>query len=247
MARVRKTRRRRRGNRRPWRSRLLRWSLGAVLAVCAASVLLVLPWRWLDPPTSSFMLQYRHAAWRAGYDEAPIRHRWRDWAAFSPALPLAVIAAEDQRFAEHHGIDIRAIHAAWRSNRRGGTVRGGSTITQQTVKNLFLWRNKTYLRKGIEAWLTLWAEALWPKRRILEIYLNTAQFGPNVFGAESAARHYHGKAARDLSLHEAALLAAVLPAPSVNDAGAPSPALRERQAWVERQARQLGLDYLDRL
>ena len=146
-------------------------------------------------------------------DDGTIYKVWVPLEDISPALVRAAIGAEDGKFCDHDGFDWEAIQHAARQNARGERVRGGSTISQQTAKNVFLTPNRNWLRKGLEAYLTVMIEALWPKRRIIEVYLNVVQFGPNVFGAEAAAEYYFHKPASRLSAHEAARLAAVLPDP----------------------------------
>ena len=146
----------------------------------------------------------------------------------SPNLVRAVIAAEDARFCTHHGFDLEAIEAAIRANADGGRLRGGSTISQQTAKNLFLWPDRSWVRKGAEAYFTVLIETLWPKKRILETYLNSAEWGDGVFGAEAAARVNFGKSGRRLTRLEAARLAAVLPSPNRWSADAPGPYVRAR-------------------
>lgn len=165
----------------------------------------------------------------------------------SPSLGFAVIAAEDNLFCAHNGFDFDSLQAAWQEWQAGQGTRGASTISMQTAKNLYLLPVRSLLRKGIEAYLTVWLELLWPKRRILEVYLNIAQFGDRLFGAEAAARRYFGVAAADLSHGQAALLAAALPAPERYRVAPPTPFMRERQAWIESQMRQLGPGYLQAL
>jgi len=223
------------GLRRGWR-RLLRRLGGYGLAVAGglvlASVALVLPWRFVPPPTTAFMLR----DWVAR--GAMPRQRWLPLEQISPQLAIAVVAAEDQRFPEHAGFDFEAIGRALDERRR--EPRGASTISQQLAKNLFLWPGRSFVRKGLEAWFTVWIEALWPKRRILEVYLNTAEFGRGVFGAAAASELYFGKSARALDLHEAALLAAVLPSPKKSSVVAPSPYLSARAEEIEAAVRHLG-------
>ncbi len=156
-----------------------------LLAVCVAvSVLAVVSLRWIDPPFSAFMAQAQAAAW-LNHDPAYVFHReWADLGHISPNLPLAVVASEDQKFPEHWGFDVEAIEKAYALNQHSHKVRGASTISQQVAKNLFLWSGRSYVRKGLEAYFTVLIEALWPKRRILEIYLNIAEFGHGVYGAE---------------------------------------------------------------
>ena len=161
---------------------------------------------------------------------------------------MAVIAAEDQRFPDHFGFDLAAIHRALAHNARGRTVRGASTISQQTAKNLFLWSGRSYLRKGLEAGLTVLLETLWPKHRILEVYLNLAEFGDGVFGARAAAERIFHTSPDRLSRQQAALLASVLPDPGRLDAGRPSAHVRQKARWVRAQMDRLGgARLLDRL
>jgi monofunctional biosynthetic peptidoglycan transglycosylase len=226
------------------RRRILRWVLllvgGTVGAALAASFLLVAPWRFVPPPTSAFMLRDRVIR-----GEAP-HHHWVPLSQISPQLAIAVVAAEDQRFPEHNGFDFEAIQRALEQG--GRRTRGASTISQQVAKNLFLWPGRSLVRKGLEAWLTICIETLWPKRRILEVYLNVAEFGRGVFGAGAASERYFGKPARALTLEEAALLAAALPTPKRSSVAQPSPYLRERAAEIELAARRLGgSSYLARL
>jgi monofunctional biosynthetic peptidoglycan transglycosylase len=172
-----------------------------------------------------------------------------------PPSPVAMVftgwnekvAAEDQRFREHHGLDLTGIRQAIRDNQYRNRPRGASTITQQTAKNLFLWRKPSWLRKGIELYFTGLLELLWPKQRILEVYLNVAQFGGSVFGVEAAAQTYFKRPASQLTREQAALLAAVLPSPSLLHVDAPSDYLRQRQRWVLNQMRRLGPGYLQGL
>lgn len=216
-----------------------RWlfrSVMLVVALIAMSVLPVAALRWIDPPTSAFML-----AWTPGPDGPPrLDQRWVPISAISPQLQIAVVASEDQKFPQHDGFDIEAIEEAWAERVAGTRARGASTITQQVAKNLFLWNEPSWLRKGLEAWLTGWIEVLWSKRRILEVYLNVAEFGDGVYGAEAASQRFFGKPAAGLDPSQAALLAAVLPNPKQYRADAPGPYLRERVAWIRTQMRQLG-------
>jgi monofunctional biosynthetic peptidoglycan transglycosylase len=177
---------------------------------------------------------------RAWAEHQPQRYRWVPLEAISPHLALAVVAAEDQRFPEHAGFDLDAIRDAVSDYANGGRLRGASTLTQQVARNLFLWQGRSLVRKGLEAWFTALLEVLWPKRRILETYLNIAEMGPRTFGAEAAAGRYFARPARDLDAEQAALLAAVLPNPVRLRVEAPTVYVRERQAWILRQMRQLG-------
>lgn len=168
------------------------------------------------------------------------RYRWVPHQRISRYLPIAVVAAEDQKFPNHWGFDFDAIGKALEENKSRARMRGASTITQQVVKNLFLWSGQSYIRKGLEAYLTSIIELLWPKRRILEVYLNIAEFGPGVFGAEAASRAYFDKPASQLSQSEAALLAAVLPNPRKLKVESPTFYVRERAWHINEQMEQLG-------
>jgi monofunctional biosynthetic peptidoglycan transglycosylase len=209
---------------------------GAALALSAGPVLCA---RAVDPPTTAYILGCRLGAALKGR-LLEVDRRWVDLPQVSPWAALAVVAAEDQKFPRHHGFDLEAIGDALDERRDGGPVRGASTISQQVAKNLFLWSGRSWLRKGVEAWLTVWIELLWPKRRILEVYLNVAELGPGVFGVEAASRRYFGKPAAELAPDEAALLAAVLPSPRRWQAQAPSDFVRARAARIRAQMDRLG-------
>ena len=217
------------------------------LVALALPILVLLALRWLDPPTSAFILARQWEQLHGGR-AAAVHHRWVDFDRISPHLAVAVIAAEDQRFPDHFGFDLAAIHRALAHNARGRTVRGASTISQQTAKNLFLWSGRSYLRKGLEAGLTLGLEMLWRKRRIIEVCLNLAEFGDGVFGARAAAERIFHTSPDRLSRQQAALLASVLPDPGRLDAGRPSAHVRQKARWVRAQMDRLGgARLLDRL
>ena len=224
----------------PRRGRWRRWLIGLPLVLVAITVLQVAALRFIDPPFSTFMAIRQFEAWGGGDFGFRIAHDWRDLDAISPHLPVALVAAEDQNFARHVGFDLDAIEKAREANERGRKVRGGSTISQQTAKNLFLWSGRSWVRKGIEAWYTVLIEALWSKRRILEVYANVAEFGDGVYGAQAAARTYFGKDASRLSASEAARLAAVLPSPKRYSVSRPGPYVQRRSRAIERQMRQIG-------
>lgn len=228
-----RSRQRRQSPSRWWRRLLL-----LVLLLPVLTILQVVVLRWLDPPSSMVMLIQRFES--RNVEGFELDYRWRDWAALSTQLPIALVAAEDQQFPAHHGFDLDAISRALDHNDNGGRVRGASTISQQVAKNLFLWQGRSWLRKGMEAWYTLWLEALWPKRRLLEVYANIAEFGEGVYGVEAAAQRYFKVSASALSSAQSARLAAVLPSPRRWHADRPGPYVLARQAWVERQVRQLG-------
>jgi monofunctional glycosyltransferase len=223
-----------------WLGRLLRRLLWLALLVVALSVLAVLPLRWIDPPASAFMIESRIAAFVSRDKSYVFRHTWRDLEQISPNLPLAVVASEDQKFPEHWGFDVEAIEKAYSLNQHSHRVRGASTISQQVAKNLYLWSGRSYFRKGLEAYFTVLIERTWPKRRILEVYLNIAEFGEGTYGAEAAAERFFKKPASRLTRSDAAVLAAVLPNPEHYSAAAPSRYILERRDWILNQMQALG-------
>lgn len=221
------------------------WRVGLILV--AGSVFVVLVMRWLPPPSTSFVFQDQVRSWLNGKPKA-VHYRWVNFESISPHVALAVIASEDQRFAQHAGFDFDAIQSAVSEKLHGGRLRGASTISQQVAKNLFLWRTQSFVRKGVEAYFTLLIELLWNKRRILEVYLNTSEFGPGIYGVGAASRHYFHKKPAQIGPRQAALLAAVLPNPKRLHVQQPSGYLRFRQNHILRQMRQLGgQKYMDML
>lgn len=197
-------------------------------------LVLLLTLRFLPPPTSSFMLQSPY----------PVSQQWVGIDQLPAHVALAMVASEDQRFPEHFGVDMVELRNALERFDDGGGLRGASTISQQTAKNLLLWPGRSLVRKGLEATLALSLEVIWGKKRILEVYLNIAEFGKGIYGVEAASQHYFGKSASRLSVNEAARLAVLLPSPRNRDPRQLTPYLRERVAWVEQQMRQLGAGYL---
>ena len=229
--------------------RIARAALSVVLLFVVLSVGAVAVFRWINPPYSAFMAEAQIAAW-ASHDRSYVfRHSWVDLNRISPNLPLAVVASEDQKFPEHWGFDVESIEKAYALNQHSHRVRGASTISQQVAKNLFLWSGRSYFRKGLEAYFTLLIEGLWPKRRILELYLNIAEFGYGTYGAEAAAQRFFHKSAARLSRSDAAVLAAVLPNPVRLSAAAPSRYVQQRRDWILGQMQALGgpemLDEID--
>lgn len=212
-------------------SRRRRWGFGrvllaAVLIVTALLLLPVLALRWLPAPTSAFML---------ASPVRPVRQQWVPPERIADSARRAVVASEDQKFFEHQGFDVEAIEKAYAHNQKAKHKRGASTISQQTAKNLFLWSGGGYFRKGLEAAYTVLIEALWPKQRILTVYLNIAEFGPGIYGVEAAAQTYFEKSAAQLTASEAARLAAVLPSPRRWSVAKPGPYVQKRTAWILRQ------------
>jgi monofunctional glycosyltransferase len=196
--------------------------------------------RWMPPPTSAFML-YRHYEDLVNNGSFKVVHyRWVNAKNISPFAASAVMASEDQHFPEHSGFDLDSIQSSIDVYVDGGKLRGASTISQQVAKNLFLTPSKSFIRKGIEAWFTLLIEVLWSKDRILEVYLNIAEFGEHLFGIEAASQRYFGVSAKNITRSQAALLAATLPNPILLKAAKPSTYLLKRQRWILRQMANLG-------
>lgn len=187
--------------------RLLRnIALALFIVLVAGPVVAVILFRFVPPPVTPLMVI--RAVEGKGLD-----HRWRPIDEVAPALPRALIAAEDARFCEHHGFDFNALQKAYANNEAGKKIRGGSTISQQTAKNVFLWPGRSYVRKGLEAWFTVLIEIGWGKKRIMEVYLNSIEFGPGIYGAEAASRRYFGVGADKLTQAQSSRLAAILPSP----------------------------------
>lgn len=232
----------------PSRVRIFRAAriVGLCLAVLIVlSVVPVILLRWINPPTSAFMMERRTLGVFNPSKRVTVEYKWEDLDNISRNAQLAVIAAEDQKFLEHEGFDFESIEKAMDERNERGRVRGASTISQQVAKNLFLWSGRTWMRKGIEACFTVLIEAFWPKRRILEIYLNIAEFGDGVYGVGVAGPKFFGKPAARLTRHEAALLAAVLPNPRRMHANHPTKYVERRAWWIERQMMRLGTHHLD--
>ncbi len=209
-------------------------ALGVVLAVHFYALVL----RVAPAPGTVLMVQ------RLAEGEA-VRRNWRGLEDISPHLVQAVIAAEDSRFCQHQGIDLQAIRTALNEHSRGGRLRGASTLTQQTAKNVFLWNGGGFVRKGAEAWMAVFIDFAWGKRRVMEMYLNVAEWGDGLFGAEAAAQARFGKRASELSRGEAALLAAVLPNPHDWRVDPPGPYVRQRAATLEARMRVVAGEGLD--
>ncbi len=221
----------------------VRWLALTFAGLIALLFVLILLLRFVNPPTSAFMLAYQ-----VGSAPQSIRHEWVPMTEISPWMPLAVVASEDQRFPHHLGVDFEAIRKAVSEYKAGEGLRGASTITQQTAKNLFLWNGRSFVRKAIEAGLAVAIDGLWPKQRVLEVYLNIAEFGPGIYGVEAASQAYFGIPARFLSENQAARLAAVLPNPNVLSVTSPTTYVQERVDWIRGQMDQLsGLRYLEGL
>ncbi len=217
-----------------------RWGGRLLLTVVGAWLAGLVVFAFLPVPFSAVMVERQIGAWLKGNFSYIAHQDWVSMDDIAPAMALAVIAAEDQKFPQHWGFDVAAIESALDHNERGGSVRGASTISQQTAKNLFLWDGRSWVRKGLEAVLTAGMEVAWTKRRILTVYLNIAEFGPGIFGVEEAAQRYFNRPAKRLTRSQAALLAAVLPNPIRYQAKNPSGYVLRRQQWILRQMDQLG-------
>lgn len=215
------------------------WRLAVLLVLTPVVIALLIAGAFflfchLAPPATPLMLL------RAWQDGAAMDYEWRPLEEISPELQLAVLAAEDQRFFRHGGFDTKELRHALADHLEGEPLRGASTITQQTVKNVFLWPSRSWVRKGLEFLLTPLAERVWGKRRTLELYLNIAEWGVGVYGAEAAAQHHFGEPAGALTREEAAALASVLPNPREWDPANPSASVRAKQRWIREQMANLG-------
>jgi len=222
------------------RRRLFRFFCKLLLLFLLISSLPVLLFRFVNPPISALMIERK-----IEHETLQLHYHWRTWSELPDSLKMAVIAAEDQRFAEHGGFDFAQIQYAIKHNQSGGSLRGASTLSQQVAKNLFLWSSRSWLRKGLEAWFCMLIELIWPKQRILE---DIAEWGNGIFGAEAAAQRHFGIGAAYLNERQASLLAAVLPNPHRFSAAHPNTYIQRRATWIRKQSRQLGgSDYLRRL
>ncbi len=208
------------------------------------SVLSVFLFRWLPVPFTPLMIK-RCVEQKLNGQEMKLAKDWVALENISPNLQLAVVCSEDQHFLLHYGFDFEALKKAMISNKKGKRLRGGSTISQQTAKNVFLWDGRNYVRKAFEAYFTLLIELFWDKERIMEMYLNVIEFGNGIYGAEAASQHYFHKSCTKLSREEAALLASLLPNPRMYGKNINGPYLQRHKLWVLQQMRYWGgkLDY----
>lgn len=211
-----------------------------LLSLFLLSIAWVLLYKWVSPPATLHMIKRRAEAGTVAKADPAINYRFVNLDEMSEQLPLAVIASEDQLFLQHHGFDFDAIADAFKRNQKSDKIRGGSTISQQVAKNVFLWHGRSYFRKAVEAYFTFLIEMIWGKQRILEVYLNIAEMGDGVFGVEAASQKYFKKAAADVGRQQAALLAAVLPNPIKFSAKNPSGYTLRRRARIARAMGRLG-------
>lgn len=235
-------------SRRPLLRRLLRWLAILVLAWVSLTWLAVLVMRFVPPLTSAVMIERQLGAWVHGEKDFHLHHHWVPWSQVSPYVPLAMMAGEDQKFPFHHGFDFDSIHEAIDAADEGKRLRGASTISQQTAKNLFLWNGRSFVRKGLEAYFTVLLEITWPKQRILEVYMNIAELGNGIYGVGAASDIYYHEPPARISPAQAARLASVLPSPRRFHVDHPSAYVQRRTDWIGQQMRQLGgTDYLKQL
>lgn len=219
--------------------KLFKWIFKAAIVFVALSVFSVIVFRWVPVPFTLLMLIRNVEQWSKG-EKAPFEHDWVSINKISPNLGKAVIVSEDQKFMEHFGFDFEAMEKAFERNKTRKRIKGGSTISQQTAKNVFLWPRRSYLRKGFEVYFTFLIEVFWSKERILEVYLNSIEMGKGIYGAEAAAQHWFRKPAAKLSRYEAASIAAILPNPRKYKANTSSGYIGRRKNWILRQMNYYG-------
>jgi len=220
--------------------KLFKFIFKVLLGLFLFSIFIVVVYKWVPVPFTPLMaIRYFENP------EEPLEHDWVPMENISRHLQLAVIASEDQNFNNHSGFDFKAIQKAMEDNRTGRKIRGASTISQQTAKNVFLWPGRTWLRKGMEAYFTFLIEIIWTKERILEVYLNSIEMGKGIYGAQSASQYWFKKDAEDLNLYEAAAIAAVLPNPREYRANPASSFIQGRKNWIVRQMQNYGKFILD--
>ena len=212
--------------------KIIFWSIGLFVAL---SVLSVVAYKYLPVPVTPLMvIRAVEGNDSLGWNW---KHDWVDLEEMSPYMPVAVVASEDQKFLDHNGFDVDAILAAYEEAKRGKRVRGGSTISQQTAKNVFLWPQSSWLRKGFEAYFTFWIELIWSKERILEVYLNSIEMGPGIYGVEAVAQAHFGCSAQKLTRQNCALIAATLPNPKKFSSKSPSLYMYKRQRQILKEMR----------
>lgn len=225
-------------------TKLIKILLKTIAALIILSVLTTILFRWVAIPLTPLMI-IRCVEQKSDGKDMVLKHDWVAMENISPKLQLAVVCSEDQNYLKHYGFDWGAIQKAMKANDEGKKLRGGSTISQQTAKNVFLWPGRSYIRKGLEAYFTLLIEIFWSKERIMEVYLNSIEMGNGVYGAEAAAQYWFKKTAKNLSKDDCAAIAAILPNPIKYKANPPSPYIAKRKAWIKQQMSFWGnqLDY----
>ena len=216
--------------------RFFRFILKSLIWFILLSIAWVLAYKYLPVPYTPLMGIQKIKSKNA-YD---LKHEWRNIGEISEELQLAVICSEDQNFMRHHGFDVEAIKKAYKNNNDGKRIKGASTISQQTAKNVFLWPQRSWLRKGFESWFTLLIETFWSKERILEVYLNSIEMGEGVFGAEAASKYWFNTSAKNLTRNQSAAIAAILPNPIRFKANPESNYISKRKKWILQQMRNYG-------
>lgn len=222
--------------------KILNFIKKALLWFFGLSILSVLILKWVPVPITPLMV-VRIVESKFDDSETIFSHDWEPLENISPNLQKAVIASEDANFLNHNGFDFNAIQKAFKNNEKGKRIKGGSTISQQTAKNVFLWQGRSYLRKGLEAYFTVLIEFVWGKERIMEVYLNSIEMGNGVYGAQEAARHWYSTTASNLTVKEAAGIAAILPNPRKFKASNSSSYINNRKNKISREIRHVKLDY----
>lgn len=214
-----------------------------IIALMLLSILSVLIMRWVNPFGSMLMLERKISNWSITQQRI-----WKDWDEISDNIKVAVIASEDQNFPNHWGFDFEAINRAIKYNKKNKKLRGASTISQQVAKNIFLWPARSWVRKGFESWFTIWIELMWSKKRTLEIYLNSVEWGEGIFGIEAASQYYFNVSANQLTTYQASLLAATLPNPRKWNPAKPNSNIETKAEWIRTQMQNLGnKTYLEQL
>ncbi|MBS1651911.1 MAG: monofunctional biosynthetic peptidoglycan transglycosylase [Bacteroidetes bacterium] len=213
---------------------ILRWLLRLFIAFAVFSLAGVILFKWVPVPATPLMI-IRCIQQKADGKEMKMKHNWRNLKAISPKLQLAVVCSEDQNYINHFGFDFKAIEKAIESNKAGKTIRGASTISQQTAKNVFLWPGRSYIRKAFEVWFTFLIELFWSKERIMEVYLNSIEMGNGVYGAEAASQYWFNKPCHKLTKDESAAIAAILPNPLKYIINPPSNYIQKRKIWIKQQ------------
>ncbi len=223
-----------------WLKKIQRWLQGLVIFFFVSTIAAVVAYRWLPVPVTPLMI-IRCAQQVGRGEQIRLRHHWVTLDEMSKYMPVAAMASEDQRFLEHHGFDFDAINEAVKERQAGKRIRGGSTISQQTAKNVFLWPKQSWLRKGLEVYFTALIEIFWSKTRIMEVYLNSIEMGDGIYGAEAVAQLHFGCTAAELTRANCALIAATLPNPLRYSSKEPSAYMLRRQTWIMRQMKHIDL------
>jgi monofunctional biosynthetic peptidoglycan transglycosylase len=215
-------------------TRILKFFLRILIVIVVFTVLSVFLFKWVRVPITPLML-IRCVEQKTNGEEMKLKHTWKKLDDISPKLQLAVVCSEDQNYLKHYGFDWIAIQKAFKENDKGKKIRGGSTISQQAAKNVFLWPGRSYVRKGLEAYFTLLIELMWSKERIMEVYLNSIEMGNGIYGAEAASKYWFNKEAKNLSKDESAAIAAILPNPLKYKASPATAYIAKRKEWIKQQ------------